>query len=73
MKHVQLSIGLTDELKLKTISININTTGLAPDSKLIKSICMAILLSYERESDSIATQDLLNELNIKTSKEKGEG
>jgi len=68
MKWIQLSISLDDELRMKKIIIDINTTDQPSDSKLIKNISIAMLKSIKLNKDDLAIQDLLSELGIERSK-----
>jgi hypothetical protein len=70
MKHIQLSLHLTEEEKLgiKSVTINFNDTGLPSDSKLIELIALGLLKSIHMNKDSLELQDLLRECGIVKSK-----
>lgn len=68
MKQIQLTFTMSDELFLKSVTIDQNDTGLKNDSELILKVCSAIIRSFMNNKDSLAVQDMFNELNIKTSK-----
>ena len=68
MPSVWLAINLDKELKIKTVSINHNDTGMDNNSQLIKDLCFTLLKSMTLNKDDIQVQDLLNELGIKKSK-----
>lgn len=65
MKCIEISIFLTDDLRLKSIAIDKNDTGLESDSKLLKKVCISILQSISLNKQDIEIQDILNNLNIK--------
>jgi hypothetical protein len=65
MKTITISIGLTDELGIKVVTIDQNDTHLPENSTLIKMVCVGILKSLKASEDSVAVQDLLSELKIK--------
>lgn len=68
MKWLQFSFNLTDDLAIKDVVIDWNDTGLPSDSKLIKMVAIALLKSIKLNEDTLAVQDLLNELDIKVMK-----
>ncbi len=65
--YIQLGISLTDELGIKSIAISYNSTELENDSKLIEKLAFTILKSLKLNKESVAVQDLLNELGIERS------
>lgn len=65
MKHVKLTIHLSDELTIKQVTIDYNDTELPSDSGLIQKIAFTLLKSISANKDDMKIQDLLNELNIK--------
>lgn len=65
MKHIKLTIGLTDDLGIKSCAIDYNDTGLQSNSELVKKVAFTLLRSYSMNKEDTALQDLLNELNIK--------
>ena len=67
MKCIRLEIILTDDLGIKSISIDQNETGLPSNSGLIRKVAIAVLQSISLNKESIQVQDMLNELNIKLS------
>ncbi len=69
MKHVQLTLHMTDELALKSVSIDFNSTHFPNDSKLVKLACLTLLKSLHLNKDSVLVQDLLYELGIETQKD----
>jgi len=64
LKHVQLTISLSEDLEMKTVSIDYNDTGLPDNSELVKKIAYTLLKSLSINKDDIKVQDLLNELGI---------
>ena len=64
MKYIQLGIHLTDDLGIKAITIDHNESGLNSDSELIKRLSIAMLKGLVINKESVAIQDLLNEVNI---------
>ena len=66
MKYIELGIQLTDDLRLKSVTVNHNNTDFESDSKLIQRLAFAILKSIHANKESTGVQDLLNELDIKT-------
>lgn len=71
MRFIQLTVTMDDEYVLKYVSVDLNTTDLPSDSKLVKQIAIAILKSLKLNKDDIMIQDLLNELNIKKQPKEG--
>lgn len=68
MKTIQLTFSLSgDNLGLKSIIWNTNTTDLPSDSSTLEALAITILKSIRLNSDDLVIQDLLNELNIKRS------
>ncbi len=65
MKRVSLTIGLTDDLGIKSVVIDYNDTGLLDDSVLIEKIALTLIKSIYINKEDIYIQDILNELNIK--------
>lgn len=65
MKHIILSIELSDELGIKSVTLTHNDTGLKSDSELIKQVAYTILRSYSANKEDVIIQDLLNEVGIK--------
>lgn len=70
MKWIQLSLHLTDDLGIKNVVIDYNDTGLESNSELVRLIAVTLLKSLKLNKDTLAVQDLLNELGIKTSNQK---
>ncbi|GEM_PF-5796666 len=66
--YIQLGIHLNEELGLKSVTIDHNTTGLPNDSELLKRVAMTILKAIVLNKESVAVQDLLNELDIRIDK-----
>ena len=64
MKIIQLLFEVSDDLSLKSVTVEYNGTDLASDSTLIKNLCTATLKSLINNKDSVVVQDLLNELGI---------
>lgn len=64
MKHIQISIDLSDELGIKSASINYNDTGLKSDSELVIKVAYTLLQSFSANKDDVLLQDLLREVNI---------
>lgn len=64
MKLISLDIVLSDELGIKGVTISYNDTGLPNDSKLIEIVAFTLLKSLNLNKESVAVQDLLNELGI---------
>lgn len=67
MKYIQFGIQLTDDLGIKAVVIEYNDTGLDNDSKLIETVAFTLLRSLNLNKESVAVQDLLNELGIERS------
>lgn len=65
MHIIQLTAELSDDLKLKSVTIDINTTELKNDSELVRQISWTILKSLVANKEDIQIQDMLNDLNIK--------
>lgn len=65
MKHIQITVGLTDDLGVKSITFDYNDTHLPCDSKLIELLSFAMLTSCRTNKESMGVQDLLNETGIK--------
>jgi len=65
MKHIQITVGLTDDLVIKKITFDYNDTTFPSDSKLIESLSFAMLTSCRTNQESMGVQDLLNETGIK--------
>lgn len=65
MKHIKLTIGLTDELGIKSVTIDYNDTELKSNSELVQRVAFTLLKAYSLNKDDMKLQDLLNELNIK--------
>lgn len=68
MKHIQISIDLTDELGIKSASVNYNDTGLKSDSELVIKVAYALLQSFSVNKDEVLLQDLLRDVNISVEK-----
>lgn len=64
MKYIQIGINLTDDLGIKSVSIDHNDTLIPSDSKLIFKIGEALIRSVIQNKESVAIQDILNDLNI---------
>ena len=64
MHFIQLGITLHQDLVLKSISIDFNSTDLPNNSKLLEILACSILRELKNSKDSLLVQDLLNELNI---------
>jgi len=69
MKYIDLVIILDDNLAIKSVTIDMNDTGLPSDSSLIKMVSVALLKSMQMNKESVGVQDILNELNIPTKPE----
>lgn len=67
--YIQLGINLNEELGLKSVTIDYNTTGLPNDSELLKLVAMTILKAIVLNKESVAVQDLLNDLDITIGKD----
>lgn len=68
MKYIQLGIHLTDELGIKSVTIDHNDTSLPSDSDLIKRVSMTVLKSLILNKEDVIVQDLINELGIEIEK-----
>lgn len=64
---IQLMFDIKADFCLKSVTFEYNDTGLPDNSDTLKNLAIAILKSIKVNQDSIGVQDLLNELNIKTS------
>ena len=64
MKHIQLRFVIGNDYSLKSVIFDYNDSGLPSDSALLKNLAMAMLKSLVKNKESIAVQDLLNELDI---------
>ncbi|MEN6624541.1 MAG: hypothetical protein ABFD50_23715 [Smithella sp.] len=64
MKHIFLSIELSDELGIKSVTLSHNDTGLKSDSELVKMVAYALLKAYTANKEDVMIQDLLNEVGI---------
>ena len=64
MKHIQITVGLSDDLGIKSITFDYNDTNLPCDSKLIELLSFAMLKSCRINEESVKVQDLLNEVGI---------
>jgi hypothetical protein len=64
MKYIQLGLHLTDDLGIKSVTIDHNETDLPSDSKLITLIAFALLKSIHLNKSDLELQDMLNELGI---------
>lgn len=62
--YIQFGIHLNDELGIKAVTIDHNTTDLPSDSQLIKQVAMGLLKSLVRNKEDVTIQDLLNSLDI---------
>jgi hypothetical protein len=62
--YIQLGVKLNDNLGLTHVTVDINTTDLPSDSKLVKEVAIALLKALKSNKDSVQVQDLLNELGI---------
>jgi hypothetical protein len=69
MKYIQLGIGLTDELGIKSVTFLHNDTDLESDSKLIELIAIALLRSIHMNAEDLDLQDTLNKIGIIKAKE----
>ena len=69
MKMLTITLNFTDDLGLKSCGIDYNETGLPDNSKLLEKAAFVILRSLYQNEDSVAVQDLLNELDIKVQKD----
>jgi hypothetical protein len=65
MKHITLTLKLTDNLGIKSIIIDDNETELPSDSNLIKICAIAMLESIAINKEDLQVQDILNDLDIK--------
>ena len=70
MKYIQLGIHLTEELGLKSVTIDHNETDLPSDSNLINLVAFALLRSINLNKESVDLQDVLNELGITVTNSK---
>jgi hypothetical protein len=65
MGHViQVQYVLNEDLGLKSVSIDINTTDLNSDSELIKKLAITVLKALSMNKEDVMVQDLLNDLGI---------
>jgi hypothetical protein len=67
MKYIQLGLEFSDELQLKSISIQYNETELKSDAELIIKISKALLISFEKNKESIELQEILSDVGISKS------
>lgn len=64
--YIEFGVNLNNELGIKSLLINQNTTELPNNSELIKLVAIGLLKAVELNEDSLAVQDLMSELGIKT-------
>lgn len=63
--YIQLGLHLTEDLGLKSVTIDQNTTELESDSVLLKNVAVCILKAISLNSKDISLQDLLNRNDIR--------
>lgn len=66
MKTIKLNISLSDDLCLKTVTIDENDTGLPDNHITLTRVAFAIIKAVNANKEHLAVHDLLNELNIDT-------
>jgi len=66
LNSIQLAFNISEDYALKSVVFMHNDTDLPSDSELIKNLAIAMLKSLHLNKDSVAVQDLLNELNTPT-------
>lgn len=64
--YIEFGVNLNNELGIKSLIINQNTTELPNNSELIKLVAIGLLKAVKLNEDSLAVQDLMSELGIKT-------
>jgi len=68
MKHISITLNMTDDLGIQSVTIDYNDTNLPDNGELLELISKALLKGLAMNNDKIVVQDLLNELNLKTNK-----
>lgn len=62
--YIQFGVHLNENLGIKAVTIDHNTTRLPSDSQLLKRVAFTLLKSIELNKEDVMLQDLLNDLNI---------
>jgi len=65
MKHISITLNMTDDLGIQSVTIDYNDTNLPDNGELLELIAKALLKGLAVNNDKIVVQDLLNELNLK--------
>lgn len=69
--YIQLGIHLNKDLKIKSVTIDHNTTDLPTNVDLVKKIAFTLLKSIELNKEDLQLKELLKELQIDTTRREG--
>lgn len=65
MKHIQFTVKLTDEYKIRSVAINSNDTGLPSDHTLIEQVSVELFKTIHYNKQCMEFRDMLLGSGIK--------